>query len=92
MLELTRRIGESVDIGSNAKVTLTAMLPTQVQIMVEQGDKQRLVDLVKGGVHTQEVDGMRVQIQLLAIVRGIARFGYLAPRSLPIHRSEKVKR
>lgn len=92
MLELTRRIGESIDVGRATKITLTAMAPGQVQINIEHGNDQRLVDLVTGGVHSQTVDGVRLQVQLLAVIRGIARLGFLAPRSLPIHRSEKVNR
>lgn len=91
MLELTRRLSEGVQLGQHTMLTVIKLLPGQIHVQFEQGNSSRVLQLEQHKPVTHTVDGMRVQIELISVIRGIARIGFLAPRRLKIDRTERLQ-
>jgi sRNA-binding carbon storage regulator CsrA len=87
MLQITRRIGESLRIGESIRLTLFA---------IESGLRVRIA-MERKGSYTFSMDlnenvllGSEVELTLLDINRGTARFGIDAPKAITIMREELI--
>ena len=98
MLELTRKVGESVRLGPaelGITVTVGQLKPQQCAVTVERtfanrGSSKYHFDIKKGESILVPVGNIQVHIHLLSVIRGEARLGFEAPRIFPIDRVERT--
>lgn len=90
MLELTRRVGQSVQIGKRHTLTVLGLLPRIVTLQLTAGEEYFLSGPLKFGTWFDvEIDGYPLRIHALELDRGEARLGFDAPRELDIQRTER---
>lgn len=89
MLELKRKVGQTVRLGTETQLTVSQLTATSATLILERPDLHLVAPVLVGRHHDIEVEGHPVQIHLLDVVRGEARLGFIAPRELSIERPER---
>ena len=89
MLELTRRIGQSVRIADQYMLTITSLAPGMAVVSLESPELTVAAALSKGKAYELDIGGETVKLHLISVIRGDARLGFQAPRSINIQRMER---
>lgn len=89
MLNLTRKVGESVMIGDDIEVTVSSITRNATAITITGVPHTKRTTLMPGKLfHLREGVG----VVLRKSRRGEVRLGFVAPKTLPVHRREVYDR
>lgn len=92
MLTLTRDIHQAVLIGESAKMVVDQLLPRLVHMTITTAAGETKCTLRVGSRHTIAAhNGVPVHIHLRSVHRGVARFGFEAPKEISIQREERFR-